>query len=71
MNSTLLDASALLIGHRGSAGYLPDHSLESYALANEVCADFIEPDLVATKDGHLIARHEPKITGTHALSGAR
>ncbi len=54
----------LVIGHRGAAGYLPDHTLEGYALAIERGADFIEPDLVATKDGHLIARHEPNITGT-------
>src|SRR5688572_25104348 len=54
----------LVIGHRGAAGYLPDHTLEGYALAMEQGADFIEPDLVATKDGHLIARHEPNITGT-------
>ena len=54
----------LVIGHRGAAGYLPDHTLEGYALAIEQGADFIEPDLVATKDGHLIARHEPNITST-------
>jgi len=54
----------LVIGHRGASGYLPEHTLESYALAIELGADFIEPDLVATKDGHLIARHEPNITST-------
>jgi glycerophosphoryl diester phosphodiesterase len=54
----------LVIGHRGAAGYLPEHTLEGYALAIELGADFIEPDLVATKDGHLIARHEPNITNT-------
>ncbi len=54
----------LVIGHRGAAGYLPDHTLEGYALAIELGADFIEPDLVATKDGYLIARHEPNITTT-------
>jgi glycerophosphoryl diester phosphodiesterase len=58
------DRRPLVIGHRGAAGYLPDHTLEGYALAIEQGADFIEPDLVATKDGHLIARHEPNITGT-------
>ena len=56
--------SPLVIGHRGAAGYLPEHTLEGYALAIELGADFIEPDLVATKDGYLIARHEPNITGT-------
>lgn len=54
----------LVIGHRGASGYLPEHTLEGYALAIELGADFIEPDLVATKDGHLIARHEPNITNT-------
>jgi glycerophosphoryl diester phosphodiesterase len=54
----------LVIGHRGSAGYLPDHTLEGYALAVELGADYIEPDLVATKDGQLIARHEPNLIAT-------
>ncbi|CAN7390076.1 glycerophosphodiester phosphodiesterase [Rhizobacter sp. LjRoot28] len=54
----------LVIGHRGASGYLPEHTLESYALAIELGADFIEPDVVATRDGHLIARHEPNITNT-------
>ncbi len=56
--------SLLVIGHRGASGYLPEHTLESYALAIEMGADYIEPDIVATKDGHLIARHEPNITNT-------
>ncbi len=54
----------LVIGHRGAAGYLPEHTLEGYALAIEMGADYIEPDLVSTKDGHLIARHEPNIVNT-------
>jgi glycerophosphoryl diester phosphodiesterase len=54
----------LVIGHRGAAGYLPDHTLPGYALAIKLGADFIEPDLVSTKDGHLVARHEPDITAT-------
>ena len=58
------EPSPLVIGHRGAAGYLPDHTLEGYALAIKLGADYIEPDLVATKDGHLIARHEPNITST-------
>jgi glycerophosphoryl diester phosphodiesterase len=45
-------------------GYLPDHTLEGYKKAIELGADFIEPDLVATSDGVLVARHEPNITGT-------
>ncbi len=54
----------IIIGHRGAPGYLPEHTLEGYALAIELGADFIEPDLVMTKDGHLIARHEPNIINT-------
>lgn len=56
--------SPLVIGHRGASGYLPEHTLESYAMAIELGADFIEPDLVATKDGVLIARHEPNMINT-------
>ncbi|WP_373280559.1 glycerophosphodiester phosphodiesterase family protein [Methylomonas koyamae] len=51
----------LVIGHRGASGYLPEHTLEGYAKAIELGADFIEPDLVLTKDGKMIARHEPMI----------
>ena len=55
----------LVIGHRGGAtGYLPDHTLENYALGIELGADYVEPDLVATKDGALIARHEPNLIDT-------
>src|SRR5215470_17902733 len=54
----------LVIGHRGAHGYLPAHTLEGYALAIELGADFIEPDLVATRDGHLIASHEPNLVAT-------
>jgi len=49
----------LVIGHRGASGFLPEHTLQSYRLAIKLGADYIEPDLVATKDGVLIARHEP------------
>lgn len=48
----------IVIGHRGAPGYLPEHTLAGYALAVFQGADFIEPDLVMTKDGQLIARHE-------------
>ena len=55
----------LVIGHRGGAtGYLPDHTLENYALGIKLGADYVEPDLVVTKDGHLIARHEPNLIDT-------
>ncbi|MBD9667835.1 glycerophosphoryl diester phosphodiesterase [Variovorax paradoxus] len=59
------DNAPLVIGHRGGAnGYLPEHTLEAYALGISLGADYIEPDLVATKDGHLIARHEPNLIDT-------
>jgi len=54
----------LVIGHRGASGYLPEHTLAAYELAIVQGADFIEPDLVSTKDGVLIARHEINITDT-------
>jgi glycerophosphoryl diester phosphodiesterase len=54
----------LLIAHRGASGYLPEHTLAGYALAVLQGADYIEPDLVATKDGVLVARHENEISGT-------
>jgi glycerophosphoryl diester phosphodiesterase len=54
----------VVIGHRGAAGYRPEHTLASYELAARLGADFIEPDLVATKDHVLVARHEPEIGGT-------
>ena len=66
----MLQASAagssrpLIIGHRGASGHRPEHTLESYRLAAEMGADFIEPDLVSTKDHVLIARHENEIGGT-------
>lgn len=54
----------LLIGHRGASGHLPEHTLPAYALAVLQGADFIEPDLVMTRDGVLVARHENEIGGT-------
>ena len=58
-----------IIGHRGGgSGYLPEHTLEAYALGIELGADYVEPDLVATKDGHLIARHEPNLIATTNVS---
>ncbi|HVW33316.1 MAG TPA: glycerophosphodiester phosphodiesterase family protein, partial [Acidimicrobiia bacterium] len=54
----------IVIGHRGASGYRPEHTLASYRLAIEMGADFIEPDLVSTRDGILVARHEPEISGT-------
>ncbi|MDI5939631.1 glycerophosphodiester phosphodiesterase [Micromonospora sp. DH15] len=54
----------LVIGHRGASGYRPEHTLEAYRLAIRMGADYIEPDLVPTKDGQLVARHENEISGT-------
>ena len=49
---------AIVIAHRGASGYLPEHTLAAYATAILQGADFIEPDLVMTRDGHLIVRHD-------------
>jgi glycerophosphoryl diester phosphodiesterase len=54
----------LVIAHRGASGERPEHTLASYELAIDEGADFIEPDLVPTKDGVLVARHENEISGT-------
>lgn len=62
--NTLDGSVPLVIAHRGASGYRPEHTLASYRLAIEQGADFIEPDLVATRDGHLVARHEPVLDET-------
>src|SRR3954468_12991112 len=54
----------IVIGHRGAPAYRPEHTIASYTLAIEMGADYIEPDLCFTKDGKLVARHEPDIGGT-------
>lgn len=54
----------LVIGHRGASGYRPEHTLAAYELAIAQGADFVEPDLVSTSDGVLVARHENEISGT-------
>ncbi|MGH3763688.1 MAG: glycerophosphodiester phosphodiesterase [Pseudonocardiaceae bacterium] len=56
--------NSIVIGHRGAAGYRPEHTLASYELAARLGADFLEPDLVVTSDGVLVCRHEPEIGGT-------
>lgn len=61
---TLDGSPPLVIGHRGASGELPEHTLESYLRAIEQGADCIEPDLVMTRDRHLIARHEPLLDQT-------
>ncbi|MBW4613411.1 MAG: glycerophosphodiester phosphodiesterase [Desmonostoc vinosum HA7617-LM4] len=56
--------SPIVIAHRGASGYRPEHTLAAYELAIALGADYIEPDLVTTKDGILIARHENEISQT-------
>lgn len=58
------DPLPLVIAHRGASGTLPEHTLEAYALAIEQGADYVELDLVATKDGQIIVRHEPNLAST-------
>ena len=62
--NTLNGQAPIVIGHRGASGELPEHTIEAYRLAILRGADFIEPDLVSTKDGVLIARHEPNLINT-------
>jgi glycerophosphoryl diester phosphodiesterase len=57
-------STPIVIGHRGAPGYRPEHTLASYRLAIAMGVDHIEPDLVPTKDGVLVARHENEIGGT-------
>lgn len=58
----------IVIGHRGASGYLPEHTLVAYYIAIQQGADCVEPDLVMTKDGVLVARHENEIGGTTDVS---
>jgi glycerophosphoryl diester phosphodiesterase len=63
--ATTSDHQAITVfAHRGASGYRPEHTLAAYALAIKLGADYIEPDLVSTKDGVLVARHENEISGT-------
>jgi glycerophosphoryl diester phosphodiesterase len=57
-------AEPIVIAHRGASGYRPEHTLAAYALGARMGADYIEPDLVSTSDGVLVARHENEISGT-------
>ena len=61
-------APPIVIGHRGASGYRPEHTLAAYKLAIRQGAAYIEPDLVSTKDGVLVARHENEISGTTDVS---
>ncbi len=62
--SSAVAAKPLIIAHRGASGYLPEHTIAAYTLAIDMGADFIEPDLVSTKDGVLIVRHENELSDT-------
>jgi glycerophosphoryl diester phosphodiesterase len=64
MKSALPAIVAIVIAHRGASGERPEHTLEAYRLAVEQGTDFVEPDLVSTKDGVLVCRHENEISGT-------
>lgn len=73
---TLDGAAPIVVAHRGASGYLPEETLEAYTRAIELGADVVEPDLIATKDGVLIARHDPNLAystdvATHAEFAAR
>ena len=61
---TLGNKPPIIIAHRGASGHRPEHTLSAYRLGIEMGADFIEPDLVLTKDRHLVCRHENEIGGT-------
>ena len=54
----------IIIAHRGACGHRPEHTLASYALAAEMGADYLEPDLVCTRDGVLVCRHDAEIAST-------
>ncbi|MEV6553311.1 glycerophosphodiester phosphodiesterase [Streptomyces sp. NPDC051597] len=60
-----------VIGHRGTAGYRPEHTLGSYQHALDLGAHVIEQDLVPTRDGHLVCRHENDITATTDVADRR
>ncbi len=70
-HTTADQAQPLVIGHRGASGYLPEHTLAAYWMAIEQGADYIEPDLVSTKDGVLVARHENAIAIVNADGSLR
>jgi glycerophosphoryl diester phosphodiesterase len=58
------EVAPLVIAHRGASGYRPEHTLAAYELGARMGADYVEPDLVSTRDGVLVARHENEISGT-------
>ena len=63
-SSLAADPRPFVIAHRGASGYVPEHTLAGYFIAIQQGADYVEPDLVISKDGELLARHENEIDGT-------
>uniref|UniRef100_UPI003A88C359 glycerophosphodiester phosphodiesterase family protein n=1 Tax=Leucobacter sp. BZR 635 TaxID=3378705 RepID=UPI003A88C359 len=57
-------AHPMVIGHRGAPGYRPEHTESAYRLACDLGVDAVEPDVVVTRDGVLVVRHENEISGT-------
>lgn len=64
-------ARPLVIAHRGASGERPEHTMAAYRRAIELGCDFIEPDLVMTKDGHFVCRHENELSGTTDVADRR
>ena len=62
--SRAADTRPFVIAHRGASGYVPEHTLAGYFIAIQQGADYVEPDLVISRDGALLARHENEIGGT-------
>jgi len=63
-SSLAADSRPFVIAHRGASGYVPEHTLAGYFIAIQQGADYVEPDLVISSDGALLARHENEISGT-------
>src|SRR4051812_23709755 len=63
-SSSGADSRPFVIAHRGASGYVPEHTLAGYFIAIQQGADYVEPDLVISRDGALLARHENEIGGT-------
>ncbi|HUA24584.1 MAG TPA: glycerophosphodiester phosphodiesterase [Steroidobacteraceae bacterium] len=66
-----MSSKPIVIAHRGASGYAPEHTLASYFIAIEQGADYVEPDLVMTRDGVMVARHENEIGGTTDVADQR
>ena len=64
LSPSVLASDKIVIAHRGASGYLPEHTLEAYAVAHAMGADFIEPDVVMTQDGAFICLHDIHLEGT-------